>query len=274
MTELDARTKSKIDATSDAVGQGKPGPARGTTTSDKTPSMDVSDASRDANSSASSTQADGKASPATSQNTATTLHVTTDKPKRKPLPISFNAPVILGFTALSLIALLLGLATGGATTRVLFSTYRASMADPLTFVRMFTYVLGHADFEHWLGNITILLIVGPMIEEKYGSLRTFLLILVTAFVTALFNSLLFNTALLGASGVVFAMILLSSFASYEKGSIPLTLIFVAVIFIGGQIVAALQPDSISQFAHIFGGLIGCAAGFAMNRKPKGKGKKK
>ena len=241
MTELDAKLKEKIDASNVSAGQS---------------SVSAASVSSD----------DGMA--------ATTLHVTVDKPKRKPLPISFNAPVILGFTALSFIALLLGLVTGDATTRVLFSTYRSSMADPLTFVRMFTYVLGHADFEHWLTNVTLLLIVGPMIEEKYGSLRTLLLILVTAFVTALFNSLLFNTALLGASGVVFAMILLSSFASYEKGSIPLTLILVAVIFIGGQIVAALQPDSISQFAHIFGGLIGCAAGFAMNRKPKAKGKTK
>ena len=198
------------------------------------------------------------------------------KPKspRKRIPISFNSPVILGFAALSFIALLLGLVTGGVANTLLFSTYRTSAFDPLALVRMFTYVLGHADFEHWLTNITLLLIVGPMIEEKYGSVRTLLLILVTAFVTALINNVFFSTGLLGASGIVFAMILLSSFASYEKGAIPLTLILVAVIFIGGQVVAALQPDGISQFAHIFGGLIGCAAGFAMNRKAAGKRKKK
>ncbi len=188
-----------------------------------------------------------------------------DKPPRKHIPISFNSPVILGFTALSFVALLLGLITGGATNRLLFSTYRTFALDPLGVVRMFTYVLGHADFEHWISNITLMLIVGPMIEEKYGSLKTLLLILVTAFSTALFNNLLFSTGLLGASGVVFAMILLSSFASYEKGSIPLTLVLVAIIFIGGQVISALQPDGISQFAHIFGGIVGCAAGFAMNR---------
>lgn len=184
---------------------------------------------------------------------------------RKRLPIAFNAPVILGFTALSFAALVLGLVTGGATTRLLFSTYRTSLLDPLGFVRMFTYVLGHASVSHWLNNVTILLIVGPMIEEKYGSARTLLLIAVTALATALVNNLLFSSALLGASGVVFAMILLSSFASYERGSIPLTLILVAVVYIGGQAVASFQSDNVSQFAHIFGGLIGCAAGFMMNR---------
>ena len=183
-----------------------------------------------------------------------------EKKPRTPIPIKFNSPVILGFTALSLVAL--------------FSTYRTSALDPLGFVRMFTYVLGHADFQHWITNITLLLIVGPLIEEKYGSIKTLLLILITAFVTAVFNNLLFSTGLMGASGIVFAMILLSSFASYERGSIPLTLILVAVIFIGGQIFAALQPDGISQFAHIFGGIVGCAAGFFMNRKASKKGKKK
>ena len=254
MTELDSKLMEKIDATTVSSKPRTPDAAShvGESTSGGAPVPDLS-------------------SPAPSDTLAS--HATANKPRRN-LPISFNAPVVLGFAALSLIALLLGLVTGGAATRVLFSTYRSSMADPLTFVRMFTYVLGHADFEHWLTNITLLLIVGPMIEEKYGSVRTLLLILVTAFVTALINNVFFSTGLLGASGIVFAMILLSSFASYEKGAIPLTLILVAVIFIGGQVVAALQPDGISQFAHIFGGLIGCAAGFAMNRKAGGKRKKK
>lgn len=190
------------------------------------------------------------------------------------VPVSFNAPVVLGFVAASLIALLLGLVTGGAANTVLFSTYRTAAFDPLAFVRMFTYVLGHADFNHWLANATLLLIVGPMIEEKYGGVKTLLLILITAFSTALINNLLFTTGIMGASGVVFAMVLLSSFASYEKGSVPLTLVLLAVILIGGQIVAAFQPDGISQFAHIFGGLIGCAAGFLMNRKPRPKKEKK
>ena len=61
-----------------------------------------------------------------------------EKKPRTPIPIKFNSPVILGFTALSLVALLLGLITGGATNTLLFSTYRTSALDPLGFVRMFT----------------------------------------------------------------------------------------------------------------------------------------
>ena len=63
----------------------------------------------------------------------------------KKIVIRFNAPVILSFALLSLIALLLGKWTNGATTTQFFSVYRSSLADPLTYVRFFGHVLGHSD---------------------------------------------------------------------------------------------------------------------------------
>lgn len=49
----------------------------------------------------------------------------------KKIIIRFNAPVILSFALLSLIALLLGNWTNGAATTQYFSVYRSSLADPL-----------------------------------------------------------------------------------------------------------------------------------------------
>ena len=184
------------------------------------------------------------------------------KPRRR---IAINAPVILAFTAVSFVAMLSNYLTGGLANNLLFITRHGSLLNPLMWLRMFTYVLGHSSFEHWLSNFLIILIVGPMIEEKYGSERTLLLIAVTAFATAAVNNLLFSTGLIGASGVAFALILLSSFASYEEGTVPATLILVAVLYIGREVVAGLTADNVSQFAHIAGGFIGCAAGFAMNK---------
>lgn len=50
----------------------------------------------------------------------------------KKIVIRFNAPVILTFALLSLLALLLGNWTGGTATTQFFSVYRSSLADPLT----------------------------------------------------------------------------------------------------------------------------------------------
>ena len=50
------------------------------------------------------------------------------------LRISFNAPVILSFALICVAAQALNLLTHGASNRLLFSTYRSSLLNPLTYV--------------------------------------------------------------------------------------------------------------------------------------------
>ena len=78
-----------------------------------------------------------------------------------------------------------------------------------------------------------------------------------------------NTALCGASGVVFAFILMSSFTSFREGEIPITFILVAVIYLGQQIYEGIVlQDNISNMAHILGGVVGGILGFSLNKKSK------
>ena len=186
---------------------------------------------------------------------------------KRRLVIRFNAPVILTFALLSLIALLLGKWTNGATTTQFFSVYRSSLSDPLTYVRFFGHVLGHADYDHYMGNMLLLLLVGPGIEEKYGHRTTALCIAATALVTGLVQFLFFpTTVLLGASGVVFMMIVLSSFTEMGKEGIPITLILVVIFYLGGELLDGLtSSDNVSQLTHIIGGLCGLVFGFSIKR---------
>ena len=185
----------------------------------------------------------------------------------KKIVIRFNAPVILTFALLSLLALLLGNWTNGAATHQYFSVYRSSLSDPLTYVRFIGHVLGHADYEHYMGNMLLLLLVGPGLEEKYGSGTMVWMILVTALVTGLVHFVFFpDAALLGASGVVFMMIVLSSFTAMRRGEIPVTLILVVIFYLGGEIMDGLfKKDNISQITHIVGGLCGLIFGFTVRR---------
>ena len=185
----------------------------------------------------------------------------------KKLRIQYNSPVVLSFALLSLLALLLGQLTGGWTTRALFSVYRAPLTDPLTYVRMVGHVLGHSGYAHYMGNMTLLLVIGPPLEEKYGSRRLLGCILFTALASGLVQFIFFpGTALLGASGIVFMMIVLSSLAGMREGAIPPTLILVVLIYLGGEIVDAVTVrDNVSQLTHIVGGLCGAGLGFAMKR---------
>lgn len=184
---------------------------------------------------------------------------------KRRLVIRFNAPVILGFALLSALALLLGSLTNDATTYRYFSVYRAPLTDILTYVRFFGHVLGHSGYEHYMGNMLLLLLVGPSIEEKYGHRTTASCIAATALVTGLVQFIFFpNTALLGASGIVFMMIVLSSFTEMGKEGIPFTLILVVIFYLGGELMDGLTAaDSISQLTHIVGGLCGLVFGFSI-----------
>ena len=181
--------------------------------------------------------------------------------------ISFNSPVILSFTILCLVSLLLGTVTKGMTTDLFSSVYRSSLMSPAAYIRFAGHVLGHAGWDHFLGNIMLILVVGPLLEEKYGSSNMLFVILATALVTGIVNFVFFpRVQLLGASGVVFALILLSSFTSLKEGSIPLTFILVALIYIGEQVYQGIfVQDNVANLTHILGGLVGAGLGYVMNK---------
>ena len=191
----------------------------------------------------------------------------TDNTAKKRIRITFNSPVILSFVGVCPLALILDKITGGISTLKLFSVYRSSFLNPLTYVRLIGHIFGHAGWSHFINNIMMILILGPMLEEKYGSKDILLVILITAVVTGAFH-MIFSpfTRLLGASGVVFAFILLSSLTSFDDGGIPVTFILVAVIYIGEQIYQLIAITSnVSNITHIIGGAVGATFGFVSNK---------
>ena len=189
---------------------------------------------------------------------------------KKKLRITFNAPVVLSLVAISFTATLLNYITVGASGRLLFMTYHSALLSPLTWLRSFTHIFGHADWAHLIGNMSYLLLLGPMLEEKYSSQTLAAVIAITAFITSLVNYIFFpSVALCGASGVVFAFILLYSFTSFKEGEIPITFILVAIFFIGQQIWEGITvQDNISNMAHIVGGIIGGILGYGLNVKTR------
>jgi len=180
--------------------------------------------------------------------------------------ITYNSPVVLTFVALSLLSLILGAVTSGVTTNKFFCVYRAPLGDYLTYFRFFAHVFGHSGYAHFMGNMVLLLVLGPQLEERFGSIALTVMITVTALVSGLINFIFFpNTMLLGASGIVFMMIILSSFTGDKKGTLPLTMILVFVLYIGGEVVkGVLESDNISRLTHIIGGICGGFFGYHLS----------
>ncbi|MDR1277171.1 MAG: rhomboid family intramembrane serine protease [Treponema sp.] len=178
--------------------------------------------------------------------------------------IKYNSPTVLTYTLISVVVLILsqtilrGLAESWFMVpgRETFSPRRISH-----WFSLLTHVAGHENWTHLLSNFSLILLIGPILEENYGSRSLFMMIVITALVTGTLNALFFRTALMGASGVVFMMILLASFTNFTRGEIPLTFILVLVLYLGRELFSAFSSNNISEFAHIAGGFCGSLFGF-------------
>jgi len=187
--------------------------------------------------------------------------------KKRTFAIDLNAPVILWLTLIALIVLIIDLVTPLNMT-MLFGARRTSFLDPMQYVRLFTSIIVHANMAHFVGNFMMILAIGPMVEEKYGSERLLLIIIITAFVTGLINVIFFSGAVtVGASGIVFMLILMASFTNIRQGRLPITVLLVAALYIGNEIILGLfTVDNVSRISHIVGGLCGAVFGIVVHAK--------
>ena len=180
--------------------------------------------------------------------------------------IRYNSPVVLTFSIVVVLVQLIDAYLLKEFTETIFLVRGTiSFMDPLDYFRLFSHVLGHTGWEHLLGNLTFVLLLGPILEERYGSDKILIMIAITALFTGILNVAIFSTGLLGASGVVFMLIILVSIVNMKKGEIPLTFLLIAAIFIGKELIGAIASDNVSQMAHVAGGTIGSVFGSSIRQ---------
>lgn len=169
--------------------------------------------------------------------------------------IEYNAPVVLTF---SLLATAIFFIDELLPIHIIdtFFVFRGSLSLT-SLIQLLLWPLGHGSMEHLMGNITLLLLIGPMLEEKYSSKIILILMVITTLVIGIFQAILFNSGILGASGIVFMMIVLTSFTNMKDGKVPLTFIFIAILFLAKEIYNGLfVNNNISEFGHILGAAVG------------------
>jgi membrane associated rhomboid family serine protease len=185
------------------------------------------------------------------------------------MKIRYNAPAVLSFAFISAAVLILSQTLVRTLTVQWFMVPGRgdfSVGSFRNWVNLLTHVIGHKNWPHLISNFMLILLIGPILEETYGSVSLLVMMCITGLVTGALNALFFPSSLLGASGVVFMMILLASFTNFNKGEIPLTFILVLILYLGRELFASFtgsfeEGDNISHFAHIAGGFIGSLFGF-------------
>ena len=175
----------------------------------------------------------------------------------------YNSPVIITYLIISVIAWLLNIITSGKSNKLLFTSYRSSIFNPLTYIRLFTHSIGHVDLSHLIHNFLFILLIGPMIEEKYGSINLLVMLLITSLVIGLFNTIFSNYSITGASGNVYMLIVLSSFSNISEGKVPITLVLILVFYIISEFTSRIFEGNKKTYhtGHLLGALCGIGFGF-------------
>ena len=181
----------------------------------------------------------------------------------KNIQFDYNSPVIITYLLLSVIACILNTITRGKTNKLFFSNYRSSLFNPLTYIRLVTHCIGHKDLDHLIHNFLFILLIGPMVEEKYGSTNLIIMLVITSIIIALFNIIFNNYIITGASGNVYMLIVLSSFSNITEGKIPLTLILILIFYIMSEIKKSILEGNKKVYheGHLIGAICGIIFGF-------------
>ena len=173
----------------------------------------------------------------------------------------YNAKITLSMFFISLVVLFLNYITKGKSDDYLFSVERDSWLKPRTYIRLFTHILGHQDWNHFSNNYLKILILGPLIEEKYGSMNLLIMILITALVTGIITHIRGKVRAKGASGIVFMLIVLSAFVNVADNKIPLTFVLIILFYVVDEIMSIRKKDNIGHYAHVYGAICGAIFGF-------------
>ena len=175
----------------------------------------------------------------------------------------YNAPVILTYFFICFLILMIDKLCRGKFSKTFFTTYKNdSLLNPLTYFKLISHSLGHADWDHLYSNFIKILLIGPLIEEKYGSINLLIALVLTSLIIGIVNKILGKGGILGASGVAYMLILLSSFVNMENGKIPITLTLIILFFVVDEVIKLFRrkKDGVSHLGHITGSLCGIVLG--------------
>lgn len=175
----------------------------------------------------------------------------------------YNSPVILTYFFICLIILLIDKLCKGKFSATFFTTYKNdSLLNPLTYFKLISHSLGHTDWDHLYSNFIKILLIGPLIEEKYESINLLIAMIITSLIIGIINKLFGKGGILGASGVAYMLILLSSFVNMENGKIPITLTLIILFFVVDEVIKLFRrkKDGVSHLGHITGAICGIILG--------------
>ena len=194
------------------------------------------------------------------------------------LKVSYDAPVTLTFVIICAILFLLSTFAikNGALNKILSSPTSTAgalpfiVSQPISYLRLLLYIFGAGEGAVLITNLILIMLLGPAMEERYGSVIIGIMIFVSALFSGVLNACFCSESLVGAVPVVSMMIFLNAFMSFSKKKFPLSFAAVMILFVMLEVFSG--AGAIRIIICIAGGL--CGSLFAFLTSPKTRSEKK
>jgi len=137
-----------------------------------------------------------------------------------------------------------------------------------------TSLFSHGSIQHLMGNMLLLLLVGPACEKHLGRLKYLALYLLSGAGAALFfGSFATETGILGASGALSGLLAVYPFLRRNLVGFLFGVILVGFSFLGDftsflQQVLGVSGSHTAHLAHVAGGVVGVLALAFFRRNPR------
>lgn len=124
------------------------------------------------------------------------------------------------------------------------------------------HIFGHSSWQHFLSNTVYIAMLGPSIENKFGTIPLAIMTLLCAAIVGAV-SVITKSPCYGLSTIAFMWVILNTFQSEDSEGLPFTSLILLVIFVLPEVLAIFtKNDQIAHQNHVLGALIGLAFGIS------------
>lgn len=124
------------------------------------------------------------------------------------------------------------------------------------------HIFGHSGWDHFLGNVIYIAMLGPSVEDKFGTIPLAIITILSALIIGTI-SVISNTPCYGLSSVAYMWVILNTFQSDESEGLPITSIILLFVFVLPEAIAIFtKTDNIAHQNHVLGAICGLGFGIA------------
>ena len=199
----------------------------------------------------------------------------------KKLQLVFNSPVILISSLITLLVFILQNTAIPNLIEIIASSNTASLTEqafspinPMHYVRLFTLIFGHYNMQTLCINLAIILLLGPRVEERFGTILVFIMFAITSFVAGILSVLFLENSICGLDGIALLLVILTLFECASLKEIYFSYIILLAVLIANTIVFSIQQNNFGILLHYAGSLCASLFGFLDYSEHKKKPRKK